>query len=184
MLLDRFYKPSEDFIFFTLLVIFIFSAIIILIYPFIYLEVFTVNFIVFLLWAVFFKRALLYSIFWSLLLLCLLNSWQTTAIGLNKLNYYNIFKPLMKYRCLAGFDLIKNKITNNYKCNQGLTIKERMEIIAFQKNNEALIQHFKKLGCYLIEISDAGVQFWFTDVVIGIDKNKDNEINYYVSQLE
>jgi phosphosulfolactate synthase (CoM biosynthesis protein A) len=59
-----------------------------------------------------------------------------------------------------------------------------MEIIAFQKNNEALIQHFKKLGCYSIEVSDNFVQFWFTDVVIHIDKNKDNEINYYVSQLE
>lgn len=184
MLLDRFYKPSEDFIFFTLLGIFIFSAIIILIYPFAYIEVFKVNFIVFLLWAVFFKRALLYSIIWIVLLLCLLNSWQTTDIGINKLNYYNTFKPLMKFRCLAGFDLIKNKITTNYKCKQGLTIKERMEIIAFEKNNEALIQHFKKLGCYSIVVSDNFVQFWFTDVVIHIDKNKDNEINYYVSQLE
>ena len=184
MLLDRFYKPSEDFIFFSLLGIFIFSAIIILIYPFVYMEVFKVNFIVFLLWAVFFKRALLYSIIWIVLLLCLLNSWQTTDIGINKLNYYNTFKPLMKFRCLAGFDLIKNKITTNYKCNQGLTIKERMEIIAFEKNNEALIQHFKKLGSYSIVVSDNFVEFWFTDVVIHIDKNKDNEINYYVSQLE
>jgi hypothetical protein len=184
MLLDRFYKPSDKFLLLTLLSFVIFSGIVIILNPFIYLEIITSNIIVFFLLGVFFEKVIFYSIYWIIILLCLHYDWEITDIKINKSKYYYSFEPLMKYKCLGRYNFAKKEISQNVHCKTGLTNNESEEIITFLKNNEETLEHLKRLGCYSIEFSENFAQFWYNDIVINIEKNNINEINYYISELE
>ena len=184
MLLDRFYKPSNKLLITSLLGFVVLSVIITLLNSYIYWEVIMVNIIVFFLLGVFFKKVIFYSINWIIILFCLLYTWETIDIKINKSKYYDVFEPLMKYKCLASYNFAKNQISQNVHCKTGLTNNEREEINTYLKNNEKTIEHLKHLGCYLVEISENFVQFIHSDIVIDVEKTKNNTITYEISELE
>jgi hypothetical protein len=91
---------------------------------------------------------------------------------------------MMKYDCLAGFDLINGSIDQNVHCKTlGLSQNDSTMLVAFIKNDKT-INHLKRIGCYKIETGQNFIQFWYTDDVIDIMKTKDNKIVYEVSLLE
>jgi len=183
MLLDQFYEPSDKISFLTVILAVILSSIIIIINPFIYHEVIIVNIITFILLNLFFKNFTPYTIIWIIVLCYSLSSWETIDISINKKSYYNIFQPMMKYNCLAGFSLNEKTIDHNVQCSSLNISKEdsiKLEIF-FQKDET--IKHLKKIGCYRIEISENWVQFWYSKNVIDVSKDSNNLIVHYISQL-
>ena len=183
MLLDRFYKPSNRMLSFTLIGFAILSLVIILSNPFIYLSVIIVNIIVFCLLGIFFKKFVFYSVNWIVILLLFLHTWEKIDINLNKFKYYNSFEPLTKYECLAAYNLDKNSISQNVHCKYGLSLSEKKEINTYLKKNKDLIEHLKNLDCYSIEFSEKYIQFWFDDIVIDLNKIDDHTIVYETSDL-
>jgi uncharacterized membrane protein len=184
MLLDRFYKPSNKMLFISLFGFVVLSVIITLLNPYIYSEAIMVNIIVFFLLGVFFEKVIIYSINWIIILFCLLYTWETIDIKINKSKYYYSFEPLMKYKCLGSYNFAKKEISQNVHCKTGLTNNESEEITTYLKNNEKTVEHLKHLGCYLIEFSENHVQFWYNDIVIDVEKTKNNTITYEISELE
>lgn len=183
MLLDRFYKPSNRMLSFTLIGFAILSLVIILSNPFIYLSVIIVNIIVFCLLGIFFKKFVFYSVNWIIILLVLLHTWKNIDMKLNKYKYYYSFEPLTKYECLTAVNLDKKEISKNVHCKYGLSQNEKKEINIYLKKNKDLFEHLKNLGCYSIEFSDNHIQFWYYDNVIDIKKIDDNTIMYDISDF-
>lgn len=183
MLLSKFYKPSDKTIFITLSVFAILSFVIILFDSFIYREVIIINIIAFCLLSIMFKEFVFYAINWIVILLVLLHSWKTIDIKLNKINYYNSFKPLMRYECLAGYDLRTMTISPTIQRKQVLSKNEKEKINACIKENSKLIEHLKNLGCNSIDFSKNNLQLWYNDIVIDIDKIDDHTIVYETSDL-
>jgi hypothetical protein len=184
MKLNRFNKINNRQAEFILLGIIILSAIIIVIEPFLLSYVIITDIILFLLLAVFIKDSLFLEFFLIISSVQLFYLRETIDIEINKSRYYNAFQPMMKYDCLAGFNLIERKIDKSVYCkSMGLSQKDSIALATFIKNDK-LINHLKDMGCYKIETGQNFIQFWYTDDVIDIMKTKDNKIVYEVSLLE
>lgn len=184
MILNQFIKKSSKRAPFILLAIVILSAIIILLSPGLYFYVIITDIVCYSLFALFFKDLIFLSICCIVITLRLLFTWETIDIEINKSRYYNTFQPMMKYDCLAGFDLINGSIDQNVHCKTlGLSQNDSTMLVAFIKNDKT-INHLKRIGCYKIETGQNFIQFWYTDDVIDIMKTKDNKIVYEVSLLQ
>lgn len=184
MKLNRFNKINNRQAEFILLGIIILSAIIIVIESFLLSYVIITDIILFLLLAIFIKDSLFLQFFLIISSVQLFYLRETIDIEINKSRYYNTFQPMMKYDCLAGFDLINGSIDQNVHCKTlGLSQNDSTMLVAFIKNDKT-INHLKRIGCYKIETGQNFIQFWYTDDVIDIMKTKDNKIVYEVSLLE
>ncbi|MFM2156433.1 MAG: hypothetical protein RL516_1182 [Bacteroidota bacterium] len=184
MKLNRFNKINNRQAEFILLGIIILSAIIIVIEPFLLSYVIITDIILFLLLAIFIKDSLFLEFFLIISSVQLFYLRETIDIEINKSRYYNAFQPMMKYDCLAGFNLIERKIDKSVFCkSMGLSQKDSIALATFIKNDK-LINHLKDMGCYEISINHNDFQLWFNDDVVCIKKNKDNSIVYETSNLE
>jgi len=162
----------------------ILSILIFILNTYIFFELILINFIVFFLLGVFFKKAIPYSLYVIIILFGLYGTRETIDININKSKYYYSFEPLMKLECLAEFHLIEEKVYQNIHCKNKLTEYENEEIITHLKKNEKTIKHLKKMGCYSIEFSENLIQLWCNDAVIDIWKSDNNKIIYETSELK
>lgn len=184
MLLDRYYKPNDKLGYFIFFGFVILSAIVILLNPFLYLYVIVINIIIFFLLGFFFNKFIIYSINWIIILLCMLSTWETIDIKINKSRFYYSFQPLMKYNCFAGYNLDTEKIECSIHCKSlNLTKEDSTELVVLLKQDKT-IKHLKNMGCTSINISENFVQFWYMDVVIDLSKANNNSIIYEISDLK
>lgn len=184
MLLSQCFKPSERKLFIASIGFAILSLLIILFHPMIYLEVIISNIAIVCLLSILIRKFIFYSIMWIVILLLLLYRWETIDIELNKFKYYHSFEPLTKYQCLAAFRVDIKEISQNVHCQYGLSVRDKKEVNTYLKENNELVEHLRKLGCYRIDFSKNFVQLWYDDVVIDVKKLDNNFIVYEISDLK
>jgi hypothetical protein len=183
MLLDRYYKISEkSLIIFTVCLLSI-TAVMIIYFPFFYLYIIQTTISLLFLLAFSFKKFIFYAVNCLFVLVLLLYSWDSIDIIINKSNYYNTFEPLTAQECIAGYDLIKEEITQNVHCTSlNLTKKDSLHFNKLYNNSNNTIKHLKQLGCYSVEVWENSVQLWYDDWVVNIEK-ENNTLHYSISQL-
>lgn len=183
MLLDRYYKFNVKTLNISTIGSLLITIVMILCYSFFYFYIILINIFLFFFLALFFKKFILYSVSWIVILVCLLFSWETIDIRINKSKYYNTFQPLMKYECIAGYDFTNEQITKNVQCeSMNITENDSIKTRKLYNNNSTTIKHLKQLGCFSVDVSENLIQLWYDDFVIDLKKDN-NKINYYINEL-
>ena len=183
MLLDRYYKFSEKSLLILTASLLLLTTLLILYFSFFYLYIIQTTICLFFLLALSFKKFIFYSANSLFILVLLLYSWDSIDILINKSNYYTAFEPLTTHECIAGYDLINEKITQNIHCNSlNITKNDSLRFSQLYNKNNNTIKHLKQLGCYSVEVWENSVQLWYDDWVINIEK-ENNTLNYSISEL-